>query len=268
VSYQRALKTARREPVDRVALFENLDHPAFMRQLLGWDPWDDPVRAYRDSYRALDVDWVVGVPRRSVRFAPGETSRCQEDALFTEWGLSGSYWRRDYRFHDEERVLAYDPLENRERDPLVTPQYNRNVLDVLRSDQELMGDSALVTEVYYTTLFQFGIMIFDWELYLTTASAHPERFQRVLEGFAEVSRRNLAEWARAGMEMVFIHDDIATERGLVFSPEWYRRRLFPLYERLLEPVVRRPGAPTVFVSDGNYTDVIDDWPHWGSMGSS
>jgi uroporphyrinogen decarboxylase len=60
------------------------------------------------------------------------------------------------------------------------------------------------------------------------------------------------------MDLVFIHDDIATERGLVFSPEWYRRRLFPLYERLLQPIKARPGMKTIFVSDGNYAPVADD----------
>lgn len=259
MSYGRALRTARREPVDGTALFENLDHPAFMQSLLGWDPWTDPVRAYRDSYRALDVDWIIGIPRRSVRFAPGETSRPGEDgALYTEWGLAGSHWRHEYRFRDEESVLGFDPVENREHEPLVTVEYNLRNLENRRADQELMGDSAIVSGVYYTTLFQFGIMVFDWELFLATAASQPDRFQRVLEGFAEVSRRNLAAWAADDVDLIFIHDDIATERGLVFSPEWYRRRLFPLYERLLEPVKARPRLSTVFVSDGNYAPVVDD----------
>ena len=48
------------------------------------------------------------------------------------------------------------------------------------------------------------------------------------------------------------------ERGLVFSPRWYRERLFPLYERLLEPLKARSDLRIAFVSDGNYTDVVDD----------
>jgi hypothetical protein len=33
-------------------------------------------------------------------------------------------------------------------------------------------------------LFQFPIMTFGWELFLTAAASEPERFQRVLQEFA------------------------------------------------------------------------------------
>lgn len=259
MSYERALKTIRREPVDHVGLVENLDHPAFMETLIGYDPWSNPLQAYVDSYKALDVDWVIGLPRRTVRFAPGQSSVHGADGTaYTEWGLSGSSWRESYLFHDEESVLRFDPLANVEGEELVTVAYNEEQLANRRADQALMGSSALVTGLYYTTLFQFGIMVFGWELFLTTAAGQPERFQPVLQGLAEVSRRNLAAWAADATDLIFIHDDIAMERGLVFHPEWYRKRLFPLYEYLLEPVQARPGLKSIFVSDGNYADVVDD----------
>jgi len=260
MSYSRALKTISLERTDRVAHMEILDHPAFMRELAGFDPWSDPLRAYVEAYKALDVDWVVGLPRRAVKFAPGESSREGVDGTrITEWGLSGSSWREDYQFHELEDVLAYDPIANQPRVELVAPEHNRRVIDNRREDQRLLGVSAIVTGIYYTTLFQFPIMAFGWPLFLTAAAAEPERFQRVLQGFAEVSRRNLARWAEEDLDLIFIHDDIAMERSLVFRPDWYRRRLFPLYEQLLEPLkARRPGMKVAFVSDGDYTPVLDD----------
>jgi hypothetical protein len=238
---------------------EILDHPDFMKELIGYDPWQDPQQAYVDAYRALDVDWIVSIPSRFVRFRPGETSRTDPDGTaYSEWGLSGSSWRRDYLFHDIESVLAFDPVVNEENEFLVTPAANAVRLQERREGQALMGDSALVTGIYYTTLFQFGIMAFDWELFLTAAASEPDRFQPVLEGFAEVSRRNLAEWAAEPIDLIFMHDDIAMERGLVFRPEWYRERLFPLYEYLLEPLKARPDLKVAFVSDGNYSEVLDD----------
>jgi hypothetical protein len=238
---------------------EILDHPAFMEELIGYDPWDDPLQAYTDAYRALDVDWVISLPRHSARFDRGQTSRREVDGTrYTEWGLSGSAWREDYRFHDVESVLAFDPVINPQGESLVTPAYNRERLDNRHADQALLGQSAIVTGLYYTTLFQFGIMAFGWELFLTAAASEPERFQRVLRGFADVSRRNLEEWAAECQDLVFLHDDIAMERGMVFRPAWYRKHLFPLYEYILEPLRAQPGLRTVFVSDGNYTDVLDD----------
>ena len=259
MSYARAVATSRLETKDRVAHIEILDHPQFMQELIGYDPWTSPRQAYADAYRALDIDWIIAIPQRSIRFDPGESSRETADGTrFTEWGLSGSFWRGEYLFHDTESVLAFDPVANTQGEPLVTIEYNQRFLADRRSDQQLVGDSAIVTGVYYTTLFQFGIMVFDWELFLATAAAEPKRFQPVLQGFAEVSRRNLEALVAEGPDLVLIHDDIAMERGMVFRPDWYREHLFPLYEYLLEPVMANPDIKSAFVSDGYYTSVLDD----------
>jgi hypothetical protein len=253
MSYQRALNAIHLRPNDRVAHQETLDHPAFMRELVGYDPWNNPLQAYVDAYKALDVDWIFGLPKRAVRFAKGESSREGENGVrYTEWGLSGSSWREEYPVHDIDDVLNYDPCV------LMSGESVRQAIESRRADQSLMGDAALVSGLYYTTLFQFPIMTFGWELFLTAAAAEPQRFQRVLQGFAEVTRFNLTAWASAGFDVLFMHDDVAMERSLVFHPEWYRKRLFPLYEYLLEPVKTNKQLRVAFVSDGDYTPLLND----------
>jgi hypothetical protein len=259
MSYARALSKTRLESSDQVAHFEVLDHPEFMRELIGYDPWTDPIKAYVDAYKALDVDWIVDIPRRSIRFGGAESSRKESDGkIYTEWGLSGSCWREDYLFHDIASVLSYDPLGDEQGEELVTVQYNQERIEDRRCSQRLMRDSAIASGIYYTTLFQFPIMVFGWELFLTAAASEPDGFQSVLKGFSEVSRRNLNAWVAEEMDLMLVHDDIAMEEGLVFEPDWYRKRLFPLYEYLLEPVKRNPNLKVAFVSDGNYSEVLDD----------
>jgi hypothetical protein len=259
MSYQRAYQTINLQPTQGIAHLENLDHPQFMQELIGYNPWDNPRQAYIDAYQALDVDWIIGIPDRCVKIDPNQSSYHAEDGtVFTEWGLSGSAWREEYQFHDAESVLAFDPVMNTSGEKLVTREYNQQQIDRCRADQQAMGNSAIVTGIYYTTLFQFGIMIFDWELFLATAASAPKRFQKVLEGFAEVSRRNLSMWAEEDMPLLFMHDDIAMEQGMVFNPEWYRKTLFPLYEYIIEPVKARKDMKLVFVSDGNFNAVLDD----------
>jgi uroporphyrinogen decarboxylase len=253
MSYSRALQAIHLQPTDRAAHQETLDHPAFMQELIGYDPWSSPQQAYIDAYKALDVDWIFGVPKRAVRFEKGQSSREGEEGVrYTEWGLSGSSWREEFPFGDVEDVLKYDPRVLKSKEDI------QSAIDGRRSDQALMGESALVSGLYYTTLFQFPIMTFGWELFLTAAAAEPERFQRVLEGFAEVSRFNMEAWAAGGFDVMFLHDDVAIERGLVFHPEWYRKRLFPLYEYLLEPLKANKKTRIAFVSDGDYTPLLDD----------
>lgn len=251
MSYKRAIKAIHLKPTDRVAQQENFDHPEYMQELVGYDPWENPSQAFIDSYKALDVDWILGLPKRAVRFAKGESSRKGKDGVrYTEWGLSGSSWREEFPFGDIDDVLAYDP----EAAISITADPTAGV----RADQELMDDSAVVSGIFYTTLFQYPIMTFGWELFLTAAAAEPDRFQRVLEGFAEVSRRYLEKWAAADLDLIMIHDDVAMEQGPVFHPDWYRQRLFPLYEKLLEPLRSCSKTKIAFVSDGDYTPLLDD----------
>ena len=261
MSYQRALDAINLRLTGGVAEQENLDHPAFMAEVLGRDPWENPAQAYVDTYRALDVDWVMGWPRPHLAkdaFRGRSSIDLGNGARMTEWGLSGSGWREEYLFREVEDVLRYDPLVNEPRLDMVTESSARRLVESVRAQQQEMGEACLVTGIHYTTLFQCGIMAFGWPLFLTAAGAEPDRFQRVLEGFAEITRRNLALWAAERPPLILIHDDIAMQHGMVFHPRWYRQRLFPLYERFLEPLLADPAIRVGFVSDGDYSAVLPD----------
>ena len=259
MSRDRALRTLRLKLSEGISHLENLDHPGFMQVVNGYDPWQNPRQAYADAYRYLDIDWIIGIPNRSVKIDSGESSFQSDDGtIYTEWGLSGSAWRENYLFHDVESVLQFDPVANEVGELLVSPEYNQKQIENRLADQDLMGDSCIVSGIYYTTLFQFGIMIFDWALFLEAAACEPKQFQRVLNGFAEVSRRNLEAWVDTKPDLIFLHDDISIEGGIVFHPKWYRKNLFHLYESILEPVKNHPEIKTAFVSDGDYSAVLDD----------
>jgi len=261
MSYQRALDAIYLRAPNVLAEQETLDHPAFMAEMLKWDPWSDPARAYPETYTAMDVDWVISWPRPTLAkdaFARRSSLDLGDGRRMTEWGLAGSSWREEYLFHDVEDVLRYDPLENEPRLEMATEESIRALMANVKQQQDEMGASCLVTGIHYTTLFQCGIMAFGWPLFLTAAGAEPERFQRVLEGFAEITRRNLALWAAERPPLVLIHDDIAMQQGMVFHPRWYRQRLFPLYERFLEPLLADPAIRVCFVSDGDYSAVLPD----------
>jgi len=101
----------------------------------------------------------------------------------------------------------------------------------------------------YDTLFSNCIRTFGWEMFLASVPHHEEEFDRVLEGFTEISIAESEAWARTGLEVFITHDDIAWTEGLVFSPAWYRRHVIPRYSRIWEPL-KRNGSPVIFLSDG------------------
>ena len=174
----------------------------------------------------------------------------------TEWGLSGSGWREEFLFHDVEDVLRYDPLENVPHLDMATEENARRLIQGVQDQQQEMGEACIVTGIHYTTLFQCGIMAFGWPLFLTAAGAEPDRFQRVLEGFAQITRRNLALWA-AGAPAADPHSRRhrhATWHGL--PSRLVPQAPVPAVRALSGATLCRSRDPRRFVSDGDYTAVL------------
>jgi hypothetical protein len=253
--------------VDSIPSMEVLEHPGIIQKASGIDPFQDPVGAYLKALPLLGIDWVMDIPTRALRFATGQSTIIGEDGVKrTEWGCAGSTWEEDYGFRDVEEVLAYRPLEDLEgRVRVVGREYREARIGVPRRQRALAGDSVLISGLYYTTLFQFGIMAFGWQNFLTAAALDPARFGVILDQFAEISARNVTEWVRDDCPLFMFHDDLAIARGLVFPPEWYRLEIFPRYERILEPA-RRAGRIIAFVSDGCFQELIPDLIALGIQG--
>ncbi len=258
MSKKRALKAMNLEYTDRVPCQEWVDHPLFIEKTTGINPFDHPDKAVVELIRKLDIDWYVSIPEKARRFSPKESSRIEDGVKYTEWGFTGSQWEEESVFEDMEDVLSYNPLSDHSaRARIVTKEYREKRIRDCIEGQRQVGDAALVTGLYYTTLFQCFIMTFGWELFLVTAKIEPGRFKKTIELFTEFSVENMKEWAKIESEVIFCHDDLALTRGLVFPAEWYRENIFPNYEKIFEPV-KKAGKKIIFVSDGNYLELIDD----------
>ena len=54
-----------------------------------------------------------------------------------------------------------------------------------------------------------------------------------------------------------VHDDIVWTSGPFVSPEWYRKYIFPNYEKLFQPL-KDAGKKILYTSDGTYDVFVDD----------
>ena len=264
---ERALKALRLEWTDQMPCSEVLEHPGIIHKVAGIDPYEHPLEAYLKALPLLDIDWVIDLPHRGVRFPAGQSTMTTGDGTrITEWGCSGSPWEEDFGFKDVDDVLAYRPLEDTSgRVRVVGQDYRRSRIEEPRKARAAAGDTVLISGLYYTTLFQFCIMVFGWENFLTAAALEPQAFGVILDQFTEISLANVTDWVQDDCPVFFLHDDLAITRGLVFPPEWYRREIFPRYERILEPA-RAAGKIVVFVSDGRFVELIPDLMSLGIHG--
>ncbi|MCX7028569.1 MAG: hypothetical protein NTU62_00415 [Spirochaetes bacterium] len=235
----------------RIPTKETLNHPGLIRRVSGLDPWDHPADAFGEAWRKLSIDVHAAAPASATRpQVPGGTWvengwRCADIGVFPT-AVRVSYLE-DLDHSGDDWIYAYDP----KRDD-IDPVAQAAALAAAQAEfRARFGDLAVHDHLYYTMLFTWPVVTFDWEPFLAAAVLDPERFDRHFwQPWAEISRRNVEGLAAMGEEVVFVHDDLATSRGPVFSPAFYDRWIFPRYERILEPAVRA-GRRIVFASDGN-----------------
>jgi hypothetical protein len=235
----------------RIPTRETLNHPGLLRRVSGLDPWDHPADAFSEAWRRLSIDVHEAAPASAERpRVPGGTW-VENGWRYADIGVFPTAVRVSYLDdldHSlDDWIYAYEPRRD-DVDPAAV------AVDLAAAHAEFrarFGDLAVHYHLYYTTLFMWPIVTFDWEPFLAAAALDPERFDRCFwQPWAEISRRNVEALAAMGEEVVFVHDDLATSRGPVFSPSFYDRWIFPRYERILEPALRA-GRRIVFVADGN-----------------
>lgn len=119
-------------------------------------------------------------------------------------------------------------------------------------------DQCYVAAWHYGTLVTRATLEFGWEPFLLASALDPDRFGEICARFGEASLAVARGWTQIdGIELIFIHDDIAATRGPILSPDWYRRYAFPWHKRIFD-TIHAAGKKVVYVTDGNYLPVLDD----------
>ncbi|HOP10989.1 MAG TPA: uroporphyrinogen decarboxylase family protein [Oscillospiraceae bacterium] len=116
---------------------------------------------------------------------------------------------------------------------------------------------------FYNTTFMWPMLTFGWELFLECCL--DERFERVMDEFAEINRRVFSVFAKLPVKFVTCHDDIVTTRGPVCSPEWMHKYVFPRYEEYWG-MLKAAGKRVIFMADGCMDQYADDVFACGASG--
>ena len=113
---------------------------------------------------------------------------------------------------------------------------------------------------YWVPLFCQTCSLMGMEQALTAMMTSPAVFEAVLERVTahveDLCARFLAAGADA-VDILCVGDDFATQRGLLFQPELWRRYLKPRLARVFA-VGRRAGKHVWFHSCGDVTEVLPD----------
>jgi hypothetical protein len=217
---------------------------------------DDP-KSRTEADLAGQSSWTDDNGRHHVRWGDGESG-------IWDWGR---------KFRCAEDVFAFSPLAQGDFTdiPVVESKDFRDEETVYRSYRknypEEWGDRAPEGRVsgvgFYNTMFMWPLLTFGWELFLETCL--DERFQRIMDEFAEINRRVFRSFARLPVNFVTCHDDVVTTKGQVCSPQWMRRYIYPRYQEFWG-ILKSAGKRVIFMTDGNPQAIADDIFACGACG--
>ncbi len=262
----------------RIPHWEHWSCPDAETYLTGIDYYEHP-RQCRQKLAELYPQLRLGTPESDApiprpRLDPdGQSSNSSTHTV--RWGASetGSWEHGEAHFRTAEEVFAFSPLEKGDFSDMpvvVNADYSSEqiVYDRYRKRYpadagETAPEGSDATVYFYNTMFMWPMLTFGWELFLECCL--DERFERIMDEFAEINRRVFRTFAKLPVNFVVCHDDIVTTRGPVCSPTWMNKYIFPRYEEFWS-IMRAGGKEIIFMADGCMDAYADDVIACGARG--
>jgi uroporphyrinogen decarboxylase len=243
---ERVRRALRREPIDRFPSQTNYtaklgetyaDHAG-----ISFEDLDD----YFDNH-LLRVD--VSYPRRFS--SDGKTA-------YDWWGAGFST--------DEEGYLITDPPLSRvdpeaeeapEADYAWPDPEDPNLLDGARKRMAAEGESRFVIPNFGFALFERAWSLRGFEQFMLDMALYPGFSENLLERITEIQGALASRFVALGVDGGYFGDDLGAQRGMLFSPEVWRRMFKPRMQRLFS-VFTDAGLPVILHSDGDIREILPD----------
>ncbi|MBN2852679.1 MAG: hypothetical protein JXQ23_08090, partial [Clostridia bacterium] len=164
------------------------------------------------------------------------------------------------KYHSYEDVLNVDLLQ------FVIEKVNNQMLNEMQHMIDEKAKTHVPVPWHYGTLLSRCEIEFGWEPLLEASAIEPEKFSKVLDRFALSSLSVVDGWSRLDdVSLIIVHDDIAATRSLIWSPAYLRKYIFPWYKRIFDKI-HENGKKVLYITDGNYAEIIDDLLQMGVDG--
>ncbi len=259
---ERVERTLRHEPVDRVALLEQLSYnPGVISLYTGRDmsgfqyTVEDICAVIR---KTMDMCFPPKAPRGTKRYTTDDGFVLQDDHWMT-WHVSRPFsdlhGAKKWLLERTEKIgnAPFDPDMERET-------YRNETLDL----QSMVGDTVILN--YSWTGFCDVFDSMGLEIFVYFYEDYPRVFSDYLAVCVERELRRINAVAdRELSPVILIPEDFATKQGPIFPPQFLRREHYPHVKRLTD-AWHEHGVTVLYHSDGNYRKSIEDLVGCGIKG--
>ncbi len=186
-----------------------------------------------------------------------------EDAFIDEWGTTWTktgthcYMNTDGPFYGRAADIA--DLEAHEWPDPDNPGLYRGIVDRAQACRD-DGDYAIVLNMPAGIIHQCQF-VRGYGEWLMDLYRHPDYAGRMMDIIADHWIRvstNVLELVGNDVDVVFIADDMATQRSTLFSPDIYRTLIKPRHKRMFEVLKSWPDLKVAFHSCGATSSLFED----------
>jgi hypothetical protein len=85
----------------------------------------------------------------------------------------------------------------------------------------------------------------------------PPQLDKLIDVVFDYNMKYIQKWLEIGVDVVWHHGDIGSQKGLIFDPKIFRKYLKPRYKQLFQ-TCRNAGSHVWYSSDGNLLEIVDD----------
>ncbi len=85
----------------------------------------------------------------------------------------------------------------------------------------------------------------------------PPQLNKLIEILLDYNMTYIGKWLEIGVDILWHHGDIGSQKGLVFAPEIFRKYLKPAYKQMFQ-TCRKKITHVWYSSDGNLLEIVDD----------
>lgn len=185
--------------------------------------------------------------------------KLKENTLITEFGVAYEPGSFEHFTHLRSPMENFTSLEEYKSYPYPDGNTGYDYDSFAKEVEKVKSEDKIAVAVMAITIFEIGWYMRGMENFLMDMYTQEDALRYHLERICEIRCAQAYNYAKSGVDVIHIGDDIATQQSMMFSLDMYRQWIKPYHKKVIESA--RKANPNVLIdyhSDGNCTTAIPD----------
>jgi uroporphyrinogen decarboxylase len=242
-----------------------LDHLNLEGEAAIMRKWASVVRPDESLLRRLDIDTRMVVPRYGNdwneywKLTPLPDGATYQD----EWGVPWTKPEKGPAFISKHPLAGDITLADLEEYPWPDPAIPERYAGLREQAEQLKNNTDYaVIAMFPRPIVSLSQFIRGYDDWFVDIGMNHELIETMMDKILEVDLRigkTLLDLIGKYVDIVFFHDDLATQTELMCSPEAYRKIIKPRHRQIVNFIKSHSDAKVVYHCDGAILPIIDDF---------